>query len=117
MIAKFENGIYIEAIEKKDDNEFIYNICDENGSCLNNYWTEIRDLELFNCNLIDYFLQYILEENNNILGNKKYILCDSLPEYSYVVMDPKGSLLSYAELLKQNGYNVKILDTDELEKS
>lgn len=72
MLAKFENGYYLEIfeeIDKEDVNESIYSYCvyDEDLDYVNNGWTKYRDIELYYpMNLIDYILEYC--EPNDVTG-------------------------------------------------
>lgn len=73
MLAKFENGYYLEVTYNEIHNEYCYEVFDEDLDSIDDGWTEYRDIELYYpMNLIDYILEYCkpddLEGSYEILG-------------------------------------------------
>lgn len=81
MLAKFENGYYLEVyeeIDKEDINESIYSyhVYDEEFDMVDRGWTEYRSMDMYYpMNLIDYILEYC--EPDELDGQKgKYEILD-----------------------------------------
>ena len=59
MLAKFENGNFLEVFINEEKNEYEYCISDKDGNEIDFRWTEYRDIEMYYpMNLIDYIVQY-----------------------------------------------------------
>lgn len=59
MLAKFENGYYLEVVHNKNTNEYNYEIYDDELDYVDDGWTEYRDIEMYYpMNLIDYILKF-----------------------------------------------------------
>ena len=90
MLARFENGYYLEVLAEigEDDPEesiFSYKIYDEYCDYLKGYWTAYRNLELYHpLNMIDYILQFC---NPKHLEGKYEILPYEKMDYYEMYLD------------------------------
>ncbi len=79
MLAKFENGNFLEVVINEEENEYEYFVYDEDGDEIDNGWSEYRDIEMYYpMNLIDYIIQYCdgidVEGKYEIIKEGKWIL-------------------------------------------
>ena len=47
MLAKFENGNFLEVVINEENNEYEYFVYDEDGDEIDNGWSEYRDIEMY----------------------------------------------------------------------
>ena len=86
MLAKFENGYYLEVTYNKIKNEYCYEVFDEDLDSMDDGWTEYRDIELYYpMNLIDYIIQYC--EPDDIEGKYEILEFNTMSELEE---DPDG---------------------------
>ena len=90
MLARFENGYFLEVGIDEEENEYGYSVYDENGDEVDSGHTEYRDLSMYYpMNLIDYILEYCEPYDTN----GKYLLLEQESMYDYLEKygeDPNG---------------------------
>lgn len=59
MKALFKNGYVLEVTVNEKENEYNYEVLDEFGNCVDNGYTEYRNIDMYYpMNEIDYILKY-----------------------------------------------------------
>ena len=88
MLAKFENGNYLEIIIKDDEYKFF--VYDEEMDVVDGGWTEYRSIEMYYpMNEIDYILQYC--EPDGVEGKYELLKWNTMDEYcEFLEEDPNG---------------------------
>lgn len=80
MLAKFENGYFLEVLHNVEDNEYVYSVYDEDGDEIDYGWTEYRNIEMyFPRNEIDYILKFC--EPCDLYGKYKLISVETMENY------------------------------------
>ena len=75
MLAKFENGWFLEVTHNVDVNEYFYEVYDNEFNSVYGSWTEYRSMEMFYpMNEVGYILEYCIPEDFNSLDGKYEIL-------------------------------------------
>lgn len=91
MLAKFENGYFLEVEVNKEDNEYEYCVYNMDGDMESIKWTEYRDIELYYPkNLIDYISEFC--EPEYIKGKYELLDFENMDDYidSLDAKDPNG---------------------------
>lgn len=77
MLARFENGYFLEVVVEKDAfgfHQYAYSVLDVDGDMLDDGWTEYRSMDLYHpMNEIDYILEYC--EPDFVDGEYKILEC------------------------------------------
>lgn len=80
MLAKFENGYFLEVLHNVEYNEYEYCVYDTDGDMESINWTEYRDIELYYPkNLIDYILEFC--EPDEVKGKYELLDFKDMDEY------------------------------------
>lgn len=80
MLAKFENGYFLEVLFNEKDNEYEYTVYDQTGEYEDDGWTEYRSIEMYYpMNEIDYILQFC--EPDGVEGKYELLECQTMEEY------------------------------------
>ena len=81
MLAKFENGYFLEVVIDEVGNEYEYAVYDKEGDLESVNWTEYRDIEMYYPKtLIDYILEFC--EPDEVEG--KYEILEQKDMYEYL---------------------------------
>ena len=91
MLAKFENGNFLEVVIDEKDNEYNYFIYDTYGNEIDLRWTEYRDIEMYYpMNLIDYILEFC--EPKEVQGKYELLDFNDIDDYFDSLMEgePNG---------------------------
>lgn len=77
MLARFENGYFLEVVVEKDTfgfHQYVYRVLDVDGDTLDDGWTEYRSMDLYHpMNEIDYILEYC--EPDYVEGKYEILEC------------------------------------------
>ena len=82
MLAKFENGNFLEinVTNKNNTKEYVFCVYDEDGYELDSGWTTYRDIEMYYPkNLVDYILEFC--EPDDVHGEYEILDCKTMEEY------------------------------------
>lgn len=80
MIAKFENGHFLEIEHDETDNEYVFAVYDEEGYQLDYGYTEYRSIDMYYpMNEIDYILEFC--EPEYVEGKYEIVPFESVDEY------------------------------------
>ena len=80
MLAKFENGYYLEVENDIENDIYYYTVFNEEFISEDNGWTEYRSIELYYpMTLIDYILQYC--EPSDVKGKYEILDVETMEEY------------------------------------
>ena len=90
MLAKFENGYFLEVLVDEVDNEYEYTVYDKEGYETEFSWTEYRDIEMYYPKtLIDYILEFC--EPSDVEGKYEILKQKNMDEYLDLFgEDPNG---------------------------
>lgn len=93
MLARFENGYFLEVVVEKDIDgiaEYAYHVYNEDFWSKNCGWTEYRSMEMhYPMNEIDYILNYC--NPKFVKGKYELLPCETMEEYEdFLEEDPKG---------------------------
>lgn len=90
MLAKFENGYFLEVLHNKKVNEYEYTIYDEDLCYEDSGWTEYRSIEMYYpMNEIDYILEFC--EPDGIEGKYEILKQETMKKYEkFIAEDPNG---------------------------
>ena len=82
MLAKFENGYFLEVVHNEDDNEYNYSVYNEDMEQEDIYggWTEYRSIEMYYpMNEIDYILEFC--EPDYVKGKYELLKFETMEDY------------------------------------
>ena len=81
MLARFENGYFLEVLLDREDMTYDYEVYDKDRMSVNSGWTEYRSMELhYPMNEIDYICEYC---NPSFVKGKYEILPhDTMEDYN-----------------------------------
>lgn len=91
MLAKFENGYFLEVLHNVKDNEYNYKVYNEEYSLEDTRWTEYRNIEMYYpMNEIDYILEFC--EPDDLEGKYELLKQETMDEYleEFLKEDPNG---------------------------
>jgi hypothetical protein len=90
MLAKFENGYFLEVKHDEEDNEYKFTVYDEECDWCDCGWTEYRNIEFYYpMNLIDYIIAFCTPDGVN--GKYEILEQKSMDEYEELFKeDPNG---------------------------
>ena len=97
MLAKFENGYFLEVICDEEENEYQYVVYDFEGDEEDSGYTELRDMSMYYpMGLIDYILEYC--EPEEVKGDYKILDQKTMEEYlDWLTEDPNGKWILEAQ--------------------
>jgi hypothetical protein len=80
MLAKFENGYFLEVLIDKEENAYGYTVYDEDGDYVDDNSTEYRSMEMYYpMNEIDYILEFC--EPEDVDGKYELLEYETMEEY------------------------------------
>lgn len=82
MLARFENGYYLEVLHDKKENEYNFTIYDKEFEIMHIGWTEYRSIEMYYpSNEIDYILQFCEPDRRRLKGKYELLPFETMYEY------------------------------------